>query len=431
MKLSRRTVLRGAGVTMALPWLESLNSLAAPAPFPRRFAVLFMGNGINGNHWWARGSGAGMQLGRSLAPLEPLKKKINVINGLFNKPAVGMGIHPGQTGNLLSGVPIQKGPIVRSGMTIDRVLANRLGRETPQPGIVLACEQPMTGYHETNFSLVYSSHISWQTADSPMPNEVYPSLAFDSLFENRGSLRYRSILDRVTDRAESLSRAVSSTDRARLDEYLTSVRELERRIERMREVKDRADNRAKAVGPSVFSVERPQNGLPEDLRDHTRLMCDIIALAFQTDKTRIASLLLARDLSSLHYPFLDVRDGHHGASHDDLSDSYERISRFHLSQLAYLAGKLDAMPEGEGTVLDNCCLLWLSNMWAGWKHDNMKLPVVLAGGLGGSLETGRALDYLYAGDDSRKLCSLYLSIMDRMGVTLDRFGDAETRLSGL
>jgi len=289
----------------------------------------------------------------------------------------------------------------------------------------------MTGYHETNFSMVYSSHISWQTADSPMPNEVYPSLAFDSLFENRGSLRYRSILDRVTDRAESLSRAVSSTDRARLDEYLTSVRELERRIERMREVKDRADNRAKAVGPSVFSVERPQNGLPEDLRDHTRLMCDIIALAFQTDKTRIASLLLARDLSSLHYPFLDVRDGHHGASHDDLSDSYERISRFHLSQLAYLAGKLDAMPEGEGTVLDNCCLLWLSNMWAGWKHDNMKLPVVLAGGLGGSLETGRALDYLYAGDDSRKLCSLYLSIMDRMGVTLDRFGDAETRLSGL
>jgi len=432
MKLSRRTVLRGAGVTMALPWLESLNALAAtPAPFPRRFAVLFMGNGINGNHWWARGSGAGMQLGRSLAPLEPLKKKINVINGLFNKPAVGMGIHPGQTGNLLSGVPIQKGPNVRSGMTIDRVLANRLGRETPQPGIVLACEQPMTGYHETNFSLVYSSHISWQTADSPMPNEVYPSLAFDSLFENRGSLRYRSILDRVTDRAESLSRAVSSTDRARLDEYLTSVRELERRIERMREVKDRADNRAKAVGPSVFSVERPQNGLPEDLRDHTRLMCDIIALAFQTDKTRIASLLLARDLSSLHYPFLDVRDGHHGASHDDLSDGYERISRFHLSQLAYLAGKLDAMPEGEGTVLDNCCLLWLSNMWAGWKHDNMKLPVVLAGGLGGSLETGRALDYLYAGDDSRKLCSLYLSIMDRMGVTLDRFGDAETRLSGL
>ena len=432
MKISRRTVLRGAGVTMALPWLESVDAWAAtPASFPKRFAVLFMGNGINGNHWWAKGSGAEMKLSRSLAPLEPLKKKINVINGLFNKPAVGMGIHPGQTGNLLSGVPIQKGPIVRSGVTMDQVLANRLGRETPQRSIVLACEQPMTGYHETNFSMAYSSHISWQTAGSPAPSEVYPSLAFDSLFENRGSLRSQSILDRVKDRAENLSRAVSSTDRARLDEYLTNAREVERQIECLREVKDKADDRAKAKRPSVLTMERPQNGLPEDLRDHSRLMCDIIALAFQTDKTRIASLLLARDLSSLYYPFLDVRDEHHGASHDDLSDGYERISRFHVSRLAYLAGRLDAMPEGEGTVLDNCCLLWLSNMWAGWKHDNMKLPVVLAGGLGGSLETGRALDYLYAGDDSRKLCSLYLSIMDRMGVTLDRFGDAETRLAGL
>ena len=432
MKLSRRTVLRGVGVTMALPWLESFNAMAStPAPFPKRFAVLFMGNGINGNHWWAKGSGAEMKLSRSLAPLEPLKKKINVINGLFNKPAVGMGIHPGQTGNLLSGVPIQKGPIVRSGVTMDQVLANRLGRETPQRSIVLACEQPMTGYHETNFSMAYSSHISWQTAGSPAPSEVYPSLAFDSLFENRGRLRSQSILDRVKDRAENLSRAVSSTDRARLDEYLTSAREVERQIERLREVKDKADDRAKAKRRSVLTMERPQNGLPEDLRDHTRLMCDIIALAFQTDKTRIASLLLARDLSSLYYPFLDVRDEHHGASHDDLSDGYERISRFHVSRLAYLAGRLDAMPEGEGTVLDNCCLLWLSNMWAGWKHDNMKLPVVLAGGLGGSLETGRALDYLYAGNDGRKLCSLYLSIMDRMGMKTDRFGDADMPLAGL
>ncbi len=433
--VSRRTVLRGIGVTMALPWMESLPAWAGTAdaagPFPKRFAVLFMGNGINGNHWWAKGTGAEMTLSKSLSPLEPLKKKINVINGLFNKPAVGMGIHPGQTGNLLSGVPIQKGPIVRSGITMDQVIANHVGAETPQASLVLACEQPMTGYHETNFSMAYSSHISWQSAESPVPNEVYPSLAFDTLFENRGSLRYQSILDRVRDRADGLARSVSSTDRVKLDEYLTSVREVEKRIERMRDAKDTADDVAKTKGRPVFSMERPQNGLPEDLREHARLMCDIIALAFQTDKTRVASLLLARDLSSLYYPFLDMREGHHSASHDDLSDGYERISRFHLSQLAYLAGKLDAMPEGEGTVLDNCCLLWLSNMWAGWKHDNMKVPVVTAGGLGGALETGRSLDYLYAGDDNRKLCSLYLSIMDRMGVTLEHFGDAETRLEGL
>jgi hypothetical protein len=443
-RISRRAVLRGVGVTMALPWLESLPVFgAAPAAttetavtgmageFPKRFAAVFMGNGINGNHWWAKGQGAEMKLAKSLQPLEPLKHKINVINGLFNQPAVGMGIHPGQTGNLLSGVPIQQGAIVKGGITMDQVLANHLGQDTPHASMVLACEQPMTGYHETNFSMAYSSHISWQNADSPVPNEVYPSLAFDSLFENRGSLRNQSILDRVKERAETLQGKVSSSDKSKLDEYLTSVREVEQRIERMRKDKDKADERGEKKGVPTLAMQRPENGLPEDLRDHTRLMCDIIAMAFQTDKTRIASLLLARDLSGLYYPFLEVRGDHHGASHDDLSDGYERISRFHLGQFAYLAGKLDAMPEGEGTVLDNTCLMFLSNMWAGWKHDNMKVPVVLAGGLGGALKTGHSLDYLYDGDDNRRLCSLYLSLMDRMGVRLDEFGDSNQRLAKL
>src|SRR5262245_47735274 len=301
--ITRRAVLRGVGVTMCLPWLESLPTWAspiqsgavAPGQFPKRFAVLFMGNGINGNHWWSRGNGDAMKLGRTLQPLEPLKKKINVINGLFNKMSVGIGIHPGQTGSLLSGATIQKGAIVKAGVTMDQVLAMRLGQETPQSSIVLACEQPMTGYHETNFSMAYSSHISWQSAESPVPNEVYPSLAFDSLFENRGSLRNKSILDRVRDRAASLRNEVSTSDQHKLDEYLTSVREVEKRIERMRNAKDKADDRAKDAVKPVFSMDRPANGLPEDLRDHCRLMCDIIALAFQTDKTRIASLLLARD----------------------------------------------------------------------------------------------------------------------------------------
>jgi len=199
----------------------------------------------------------------------------------------------------------------------------------------------------------------------------------------------------------------------------------------MRKDKERADNVAAKTGRPALAMERPQNGLPEDLRDHTRLMTDIIALAFQTDKTRIASLLLCRDLSGLYYPFLGVKGDHHSASHDDLSDGYERITRFHLTQFANLAKRLDSMQEGEGTVLDHSCLMFLSNMWAGWKHDNMKLPVVMAGGLGGTLKTGRALDYLYAGDENRKLCSLYLSIMDRMGLQLDHFGDAETRLANL
>jgi len=312
---------------------------------------------------------------------------------------------------------------------MDQVLASHLGQDTAQSSIVLACEQPMTGYHETNFSMAYSSHISWYNADSPVPNEIYPSLAFDSLFENRGSLRNRSVLDRVKEQAQDFSKTVSSRDKSKLDEYLTSVREVEKRIDGMRKIKDHADEQAQLKGPGVFTMERPQNGLPEDLREHAKLMCDIIAIAFQTDKTRIASLLLCRDLSGLYYPFLGVKSDHHSASHDDLSDGYERITHFHLSQFAYLAKRLDEMHEGESTVLDNSCLLFLSNMWAGWKHDNMKLPVVLAGRLGGKLQTGRALDYLRDGDDNRKLCSLYISIMERMGVKLDHFGDAETGLA--
>jgi hypothetical protein len=206
---------------------------------------------------------------------------------------------------------------------------------------------------------------------------------------------------------------------------------VEKRIEGTRKNMDKAEDVAKTKNKPVFAMDRPANGLPEDLREHARLMCDIIAIAFQTDKTRVASLLLARDLSAMYYPFLEVREGHHAASHNNASEGYERIARFHLSQLAYLAAKLDSMPEGAGTVLDNSCLMWLSNLWIGRKHDNTRLPLVLAGGLGGTLQTGRTLNYVEAGDDNRKLCSLFLSLMDRMGIKQDRFGDAETRLQGV
>lgn len=423
---------------MALPWMESipvwgaeLPAEAAPGSFPCRFAALFMACGVNATHWWAKGSGEAMELGKTLEPLAPLKTKLNVISGLFNRAAVGVGIHPGQTGNVLSGAQLQKGAELKGGISMDQVLANHLGPETMQPSLVLGCEQPTTGYHETNFSMAYSSHISWQNATSPVPMEVYPSLAFDSLFENRGSRRNKSVLDRVQEHAAALSRQVSSSDQAKLDEYLSSIRDVEKRIDRTRNEQGRAEARAKDHGQPLVTMPRPDNGLPEDIREHMRLMCDIVALAFQTDKTRVATLLLCRDISGLFYPFLDARKAHHSASHDDLSDEYERISRYYVSQLAYLAGRLDAMAEGEGTVLDHSCLLYLSNMWSGSKHDSTKLPLLLVGGLGNTIETGRVLDYAAAGDDDRKLCSLYLSIMDRMGVKLDCFGDAETRLAGL
>ncbi|HWN95670.1 MAG TPA: DUF1552 domain-containing protein, partial [Methylomirabilota bacterium] len=253
-QISRRTFLRGVGVTMALPWMESLPVWGAtPAAdgavaAPKRFAALFMGNGINGNHWWAKGSGAGMELSKTLEPLAPFRKNLNVISGLFNKPAVGVGIHPGQTGNILSGMPLMKGAVLRGGISMDQVLANSVGQDSMQPSLVLGCEQPITGYHETNFSMAYSSHISWQSADSPVPMEVYPSLAFDSLFENRGNKRTQSILDRVKDDASSLSRKISSEDNRKLDEYLASVREVEKRVDRMRSDQSKAEEHARDRG---------------------------------------------------------------------------------------------------------------------------------------------------------------------------------------
>lgn len=436
-KINRRTLLKGVGVTMALPWLEAIplhgsesvsGSAATP---PKRFAALFMGNGISPKNWWAKGSGATMELSKSLQPLASLRPKLNVITGLFNKNATGVGIHPGQTGNILSGAALQKGSVLRGGISMDQVLAAHFEEATAQPSLVLGCEQPITGYHETNFSMAYSSHISWKDAYSPVPMEVYPSLAFDSLFDNQGSRRTLSILDRVGEQTAALQQKVSSADKAKLDEYLTSVRDVEKRVQRMGAAKNKAEDKARSRGRPAFTMPRPDNGLPEDIREHMRLMCDIIALGFQTDKTRIATLLLCRDLSGLFYPFLGVRTAHHPTSHEDESDAYECVTRYYVGQLAYLADRLAEMKEADTTVLDNSCLLFVSNLWSGTRHDSSKVPVLLVGGLGGALATGRVLDYSEQGDEDRRLCSLYLSLMNRIGVKAERFGDAAAPLTGL
>ena len=440
-RLSRRKFLRGTGVVMAVPWLESIpvwgeetmTKAGEPVAAPKRLAVLFMGNGVNPKYWTASGEGDKMVLGEPLTPLEPIKQKVNFIKGLFNAAADirKVGIPPGMTGNLLSGAPLTKGADLHGGVTMDQVLAQRLGDQTIQPSLVIGCEQPVTGYHETNFSMAYSSHISWQTPTSPMPMEVYPSLAFDSLFDNRGNQRNQSVLDRVMGQAAALSRQVSSTDKAKLDEYLTSVREVEQRAENMRALKAKADARAQATGQPIVMMKRPEDGLPEDIREHMRLMCDILALAFQTDKTRLATLLMCRDISGLFYPFIpDAKLAHHLASHEQ-DDAFMHINKFYVSQFTYLIQKLDSMKEGTGTVLDNSGIVFMSNMWSGKDHDSSKVPMLTGGSLGGTLATGRVLDYSKDGDENRKLCSLYLSLMDRMGVKLDKFGDATTRLARL
>ena len=430
----RRTFLRGAGVAMLLPWLESIPVWGAPAQarrtvIPKRLAVVFMANGINPNNWWAKGSGASMELGPSLEPLLPFRERLNFIGGLFNEAATNVGIHPGQTGNLLSGARLTKGPEIRGGISFDQLLATHLGESSVQPSLVLGCEQPTTGYHETNFSMAYGSHISWASATSPVPMEVYPSLAFDSLFENRGAQRTRSILDRVMEQASDLRRRASTSDQAKLDEYLTSVREVERRIDRVRNAANQPGEPQQ--GQPAFTMQRPASGLPADIREHMRLMADILALAFQTNKTSVATLLLCRDISGMFYPFLPVTEAHHLLSHNDTSKEFTLVNQYYAGQLAYLAQRLQSMPEGDGTVLDHSCLLFMSNMWSGSRHDSTRVPVLTLGNLGGTLQSGRVLDYFNRPADKRRLCSLYLSLMDRMGVELQSFGDASERLAGI
>jgi hypothetical protein len=446
-RLDRRLWLRGSGVLMGLPWLESLRSWgdavtqAAEAgqqveggqrgEYPKRLAILFMACGVHPTKWWAKGAGSEMELSSCLAPLAGQRERLNVINGLFNKNATGVGIHPGQTGNILSGAALQKGSELRGGISVDQAIANAIGKEDVVPSLVLGCEQPTTGFHETNFSMAYSSHISWQNATSPVPMEVYPSLAFDSLFENRGSQRNKSVLDRVMRDAQDLQRRASGGDRIKLDEYLTSIREIEKRIERQRPRVEKAAEVVKEEGKPLWGMDRPENGLPEDIREHMRLMCDLIAIAFQSHRTRVASLLLCRDISGLFYPFLNVSKPHHLASHDDLSDEWERVTTYYVEQVAYLADRLAKMPEGDGTVLDHSCLLFVNNMWSGAKHESTRLPVLTVGGLDGQLQTGRVMEYQDKEASEKKLCSLYLGLMQRLGVPSESFGDATAVLSGL
>jgi hypothetical protein len=417
--VSRRLVLKSLGATVALPWLESV-SAAAARKTPKRFACLFIGDGISPPHWWAGGDGPRMELGSSLEPLAPFREKINVIQGLFNRE--GDGGHARCTGNILSGAKLERGRTIKGGVSMDQVLAKHYEEETALPGLVLGCEQPVSGFHESQYSMVYASHISWRNADSPVPIELYPSLAFDSLFGGKAGKLQGSILDDVLEQARDLTGKASGSDRRKLDEYLSSVRETEQRVRRLNQV-------AREEGPVVPAGKRPPAGQPKDFREYARLMCDIIAMAFQTDRTRVATLLLSRDLSGQVYPFLGVRDDHHSYSHANEGREYQGIVKCHVEQYAYLLDRLSKMPEADGTVLDNSCVMFVSEHWNA--HNGTRVPLVLAGGLGGTLKTGRTLDYLKAGNDRRKLCSLYLALMDRMGLELPAFGDATERLAGV
>lgn len=427
---SRRTFLKGLGVSMALPWMESMNvwgdesrpSKSPASEAPVRLGVLFSGNGFHSKEWWAKGCGEDMELGQVLSPLHDFREKMVFIQGLYNEEALKGNIHSSQTGNLLSGAPLASGGAIKSGASFDQVIARSKGNLTRTPSLALGCEKSNPSVHK-NYSMLYSSHISWSSPTAPTPLELYPALAFDRMFRDHSDQGDQSVLDAILSDAKSMRRRISRSDQQKLDEYLNSVREVEQRIES-------AGNRGEMQGwrPSLTepNIPRPPDGIPQDIAEHMRLMCDIMVLAFQTDSTRVVSLKLNNDHSSLRFPNLGVDYMiHHLLSHADTPD-WLKVNQFFLQQLAYIARKLDAIQEGERTALDNTMLLYLSSMLTG-NHDATQLPVVLVGGGGGKIKGGQSLNY--RDQSERQMCRLYLSLMEKMDIHLPAFGDATRPLS--
>ncbi|MEO5957650.1 MAG: DUF1552 domain-containing protein [Opitutaceae bacterium] len=439
--LSRRHFLRGVGVALALPWMESLPLLGQVVSGvktnkpPLRLGIVFFSNGVEPIHWWAKGSGANMELGPGALPMMPHREDMVFIKGLFNRTALSStSPHLGRM-NVLSGAPVSLDPgEIRVGTTMDQVLASQIGGRTAVPSLVMGIE-PNELRLEDGLSMIYGSSLSWVSPTKPATKEIYPSRTFDRLVgDGTGRKLDRSILDAVRQDSQSLKPKISRGDSVKLEEYLESIRDIEKRIERAAKNEMLEGWRPTLTAPDM---PRPKNELPQNVPDHMKLMLDLTVLAFQMDKTRIATLMLNNDLSQMNFKFLE---GVRGALHLDLTHNgkaadkeamYLKTNQFHIEQFAYLTQRMKEIREGDGTLLDHSILMCTSSLFDGDSHSAEQLPVLLTGKGGGSLKTGRILDYLDKGDENRQACSLHLSLMDRMGVHLDRFGDASTRLAEL
>jgi len=434
---SRRQFLRGAGVALALPWMESLLKADTPAPAPPlRFACIYWSNGIKPANWWAKGEGASMEFGPSAAPLAAIREDIVFLNGLYNDQAFrNPSPHMGRMANMLSGSPVSPDPsVIKVGTTFDQILAHEIGGQTTLPSLALGIE-PNELRLEDGLSMIYGSNISWATPTRPATKEIYPARTFDQLVgDGKGRRLDKSVLDAVMDDAHSLQPKMSSGDRKKLDEYLESVRDIEKRIDRAGK-----EERLEGWRPTLSkpNMPRPADEIPQNPPDHMKLMMDLTVLAFQMDKTRIVTLMLNNDLSQMNFKFLE---GVRGALHLDLTHNghspeleamYLKTNQFHMQQFVYFVNRLKAIDEGGQSLLHNSLLMFASNLYDGDAHGADQMPIVLSGKAAGALETGRILNFKEKGNDGRRACSLYLSMMDRMGVKLDRFGDTDQRLPGL
>lgn len=438
-RINRRSLLRAAGVCVGLPWLESLAGqvrAAGGAPVaPRRLAYLYVPNGVNVAQWQTSGQEDDYDLSPTLAPLAPHHRDITVIHGLNHENATpgpdGGGDHSRATAVYLTGVRPKKtgGSDIHNGISIDQVIAQRLGRYTRLPSLELSTDGArLTGRCDSGYSCAYQFNLSWASPTRPVPAEQNPRAAFERLFGAAGGSegstqarqqRQQSVLDFVLDDVRSLSREIHSADRKRLDEYLSAVRDVERRIEL-----------AERLPVSLPDFEAP-SGIPDSYQEHIRAMFDLMLLAFQSDATRMITFTLANDGSNRAFPEIGIPEAHHQLSHhrgnpDNLS-KIARIDRYYVEQFAWFLERLRSVPEGDGTLLDSSMILYGGCISEGNQHLHSNLPLVLAGRGGGTLQPGRRLQV----PDPTPMCNLHVALAHRMGIDLKQFGDSDGSLPGI
>ena len=441
--MPRRTFLRGLGTAVALPVLDAMLPMvsraagttsagagAAGGALPRRMAFVYVPNGANMVDWTPKQVGADFELPFILEPLQAHKPDLLVLSGLAHDKGRahkdGAGDHARASATFLTGCHARKTPgaDIKVGVSVDQVAAQQVGNRTRLSSLELGTDKArLAGNCDSGYSCAYSYNISWKTEATPMPPEVNPKLVFDRLFGNgkagemdeariKRDLQRKSILDFAMDDARRLQKNLGYSDRRKLDEYLTAVRELEERIER-----------AHGFKAEMPDYTRPA-GIPRSYEEHLRLMFDLLTLAFQTDTTRIATYILAHDGSNRQYPFIGVRDGHHDLSHhggeNEKKEKIAKINRFHVTQFGYFLERLRSIREGEGTLLDNCMIIYGSGLGDGNAHNHDNLPVLLAGRGGGSIQSGRHVRF----DRETPMTNLFLSILDRMGAPAERLGDS-------
>jgi hypothetical protein len=449
-QLPRRTFLKGIGTAIALPMLNamspvktlaSVGAAAAPRP-PMRMAFLFVPNGAHMPDWTPKRTGANFDLPYILEPLSSVKNDLVVLSGLTHDKGRANGDGPGDharsAGVFLTGAqPLKsQGASIRVGVSVDQFAAEYLSQKTRFPSLELGAEGGrQSGQCDSGYSCAYSNNISWRGESTPMAKETNPRQVFERLFGNgfaqemaenqsRRQLYRKSILDFVLEDARSLRAQVGGSDRQKLDEYLTAVREIELRIERMEE-------QSSALAEFQLDSLQIPAGIPDSYEEHLKLLGDMLVLAFQTDTTRIATYMFANEGSNRNYRPIGISEGHHDLSHHQgdpvKHDKIRQINHFHVRQFAYIVNRLKAIPEGDGSLLDNCMIVYGGAISDGNKHNNEDLPVVLAGSGGGAIQTGRHIVY----PQETPMCNLFVSMLQRMGIPARRFGDSTGELRWL